>query len=196
MGKGAETRDRILAHALRVASREGYEGLTVARLATDLDLSKSGLFAHFGSMEALQVQVLECATSRFRDAVIRPALKGPRGEPRLRQLFERWLAMANDQSMPGGCPIVAAAVEFDDRPGPQRDFLVAAQKEWFATLSRAARICVEVGHFRADSDPDQFAFEFYALVLGYHHAGRLLRDPDAEARVRTAFDRLLASYRA
>jgi AcrR family transcriptional regulator len=195
MGKGAETRERILEHALRVASREGFEGLTVAGLATDLALSKSGLFAHFGSKDALQVQVLECATTRFLDAVVRPSLEAPRGEPRVREIFERWLAMANDEAMPGGCPIIAAAIEFDDRPGPQRDFLVAAQREWFATLSHAARLCVEVGHFRADTDPDQFAFEFYALILGYHHAGRLLRDPKAQARVRAAFGRLLTSYR-
>jgi AcrR family transcriptional regulator len=195
MGKGAETRERILDHAVRLASRDGFEGLTVAGLASETGLSKSGLFAHFGSKDALQVEVLEAATAKFRDAVVRPALKAPRGEPRIAALFERWLTWEDDEGMPGGCILVAAAVEFDDRPGPQRDFLTASQKDWFATLAKAARIAVEAGHFKEDLDPEQFAFEFYAIVLGYHHIKRLIRDPKAGPRVRAAFQRLLADAR-
>src|SRR4051812_39686689 len=113
MSKGAETRDRIVEHAMRLASRDGLDGLTVAGLAGELGLSKSGLFAHFGSKDTLQVEVLEAATARFRDTVMRPALKAPRGEPRIRAMFERWLAWGDDPSMPGGCIIVAACAEFD-----------------------------------------------------------------------------------
>jgi AcrR family transcriptional regulator len=195
MGKGAETKERILEHAIRLASRDGLEGLTVAGLAGELGLSKSGLFAHFGSKDALQVEVLEAATSKFRDTVVRPALKAPRGEPRIRALFERWLAWGDDPNMLGGCILVTASVELDDRPGAPRDFLVATQRELLSTLAKAARIAAEVGHFRADVDAEQFAFELYSFILGYSHHKRLLRDPKAEARVRAAFDRLVASAR-
>jgi AcrR family transcriptional regulator len=195
MGKGAETRERILEHAVRMASRDGLDGLTVAGLAGELGLSKSGLFAHFGSKDVLQTEVLEAATTRFRETVIRPALKAPRGEPRIRAFFERWLGWGDDPEMPGGCILVAASAEFDDRPGPQRDFLVAAQKSWFSTLAKAAQLAVEAGHFKADLDTEQFAFELYAILLGYHHQKRLLREPKADARVRAAFERLVVSSR-
>src|SRR5262245_33065172 len=150
MGKGAETRERILDQAVRVASRDGLEALSIAGLASELGLSKSGLFAHFGSKDALQVQVLEAATARFRESVIRPALRATRGEPRLTALFERWVAWTDDPDIPGGCVLVAAAAEFDDRPGPQRDYLVASQRDWLATLAKAVSLAIEVGHFRAD----------------------------------------------
>jgi AcrR family transcriptional regulator len=196
MGKGEETRERILEHALKQASLAGLEGLTVGSLASELGLSKSGLFAHFGSKDSLQVQVLQEATALFEQQVIRPALKEPRGEPRVRALFDYWLTWGHRNSAtPGGCIFVAASVELDDKPGPARDFLVAAQKQSIAALSKAARIAIEVGHFRADLDPDQFAFQFYALILGFHHVSRLLHDPKAEERVRAAFEQLLAQSR-
>lgn len=191
MGKGAETRERILEHATRMASRDGLGGLTVAGLAAELGLSKSGLFAHFGSKDALQIQVLEAAVQRFRDVVVRPALKAPRGRPRLVALFDRWLSWGNDAATPGGCIFVAASIELDDHPGPPRDFLVATQKEWIATLVKAAQLAVEVGHFRSDLDPEQLAFELYGLLLGYQHRKRLLDDPRADAMIRVAFQRLL-----
>ena len=191
MGKGAETRERILEHATRMASRYGLSGLTVAGLAGELGLSKSGLFAHFGSKDALQIQVLESAVQHFRDIVVRPALKAPRGRPRLVALLERWLAWGNDASMPGGCLFVAAAIELDDQPGAPRDFLVASQKEWIATLVKAAQLGVEVGHFRKDLDAEQMAFELYGLLLGYQHRARLLQDARASAMIHTAFQRLL-----
>ena len=196
MGKGAETRDRILEHATRMASRDGLGGLTVAGLAAELGLSKSGLFAHFGSKDALQIQVLEAATQHFRDAVVRPALKAPRGRPRIVALFERWLAWGNDPSMPGGCIFVAASIELDDRPGPARDFLVASQKEWIATLVKAIDLAVHAGHLRAGLDADQLAFELYALLLGYQHRKRLLGDPRADALIHAGFQRLLDSAAA
>ena len=127
MGKGDQTRDAILERAVRLASQVGLEGLTIGRLAGALDLSKSGLFAHFASKETLQVQTLERAAERFVEVVLRPALAEPRGEPRLRALFERWLRWPQEVSQPGGCIFVQAAVELDDRPGPARDRLVALQ---------------------------------------------------------------------
>lgn len=196
MSKGDETRERILDGALRLASLEGIEGLTVGGLATALGMSKSGLFAHFGSKEELQVQVLKTAIERFRQVVVEPALKARRGVPRLRALFERWLEWTNDASLPGGCIFVAAAVELDDKAGPARDFLVRAQQGWLQTLARAARIAMQEGQLRADLDPEQFAYEVWSLALGYHHLRRLLRDPQASARVHAAFDRLLGDARA
>jgi AcrR family transcriptional regulator len=193
MGKGEETRERILDRAVSLASQIGLDGLTVGTLAAELGLSKSGLFAHFGSKDSLQVNVLQAAAERFEHVVVRPALKAARGEPRLRALFERWMEWANSPSMPGGCVFVTAAIELDDRPGPARDFLVATQQQLLATLAKAVRLAQQTRHFREDLDPDQLAFEVYGMMLGYNHAKRLLRDPRADERLRNAFDRLLAS---
>jgi AcrR family transcriptional regulator len=196
MGKGADTRDRILHEAVRIASRDGLEGLTIGTLSSELSLSKSGLFAHFGSKDELQLQVLQAAVSRFNENVVRPALTAPRGEPRIRSFFDRWLVWANDPSMPGGCILVAASTEFDDRPGPQRDFLAQAHADRAAFLAKSARMAVDAGHFRPDLPSDQFAFDVDCIVLGYHHAHRLLRDPRAEQHARASFERLLASWKA
>jgi AcrR family transcriptional regulator len=195
MGKGEETRELILNRAVSLASRDGLEGLTVGTLAADLGLSKSGLFAHFGSKDALQIGVLQAAAARFDATVVRPALKAARGEPRLRALFDRWLDWSNAPDMPGGCLFVTAAVELDDHPGPARDFLVASQHQWLTALAKAARLAIEAGHFRKDLDAEQFAFEFYAIVLSYNHAKRLMRDGSSDRRVRAAFDRLLHDAR-
>ena len=113
MSKGAETRRAILDHALEVATKEGLEGLTIGRLAQDLQLSKSGLFAHFRGKEELLLQVLETARARFIEQVVKPGLAAPRGEPRVRALFESWLAWERSTALPGGCPFVAAAVELE-----------------------------------------------------------------------------------
>ncbi|HEX7184046.1 MAG TPA: TetR/AcrR family transcriptional regulator [Thermoanaerobaculia bacterium] len=196
MGKGAETRERILDQAARIASRDGLEGLTIGTLSSELGLSKSGLFAHFGSKDELQLQVLQAAVQRFEYGVIRPALTAPRGEPRIRALFDRWISWVNQEDMPGGCILIAASVELDDRPGLQRDFLVQAHRARVAALAKAARIAIEAGHFRPDLDPEQFAFDFYSITLGYNDSKRLLRDPRADDRARDAFERLLASCRA
>ena len=195
MDKGATTHERIIGRALRLASRDGLGGLTIGTLAADLGLSKSGLFAHFGSKEELQLAVLHAAVTHFKRIVMGPAFKAPRGEPRLRALFEGWLDWGSDPALPGGCPFVAASIELDDKPGAPREFLVATQKEWLKALAAAARLGVEEAHFRADLDPAQLAFELYALILGYHHARRLLRDRRATARVRQAFDHLVDAAR-
>lgn len=195
MSKGEETRSAILDTALALASTEGLEGLSIGGLAREVGLSKSGLFAHFNSKENLQLQVLETAAERFVAAVVVPALREPRGEPRVRALFERWLAWTKASYLPGGCPFVATAVELDDRPGPLRDYLVERQGQWLATMARAAAIAVEEGHFRHGLDTEQFAYELYSVLLAYHLFRRLLRDPQAETRCRRAFERLVGSAR-
>jgi AcrR family transcriptional regulator len=196
VSKGEETRERIVDRAWRMASRDGLSGLSIGRLATELGLSKSGLFAHFGSKEGLEVEVLKAAAERFTEQVIRPALQAPRGVARLRKMFKNWLAWVNDPAQPGGCLFLAAGAELDDSPGPQRDFLVAAQSGLRATLAKAARLAVEAGELRPDLDCDQFAFEMQGVVMAYHHSRRLLRDPKAEQHVKAAFERLLSSNAA
>jgi len=195
MSKGEETRTVILDTALELASMDGLEGLSIGSLAREVGLSKSGLFAHFNSKENLQLGVLETAVERFVATVVTPALGAPRGEPRVRAMFENWLAWARAPFLPGGCVFVATANELDDRPGPLRDALVAAQEQWLGTLAKAAGIAVAEGHFRADLEADQFAYELYSILLAYHLFRRLLRDPKAEERSRKAFERLLASCR-
>jgi AcrR family transcriptional regulator len=194
--KGEATREKILDTAFRLAAREGLEGLSLQVLADYMQISKSGLFAHFRSKEMLQVDTLKAAARRFTEAVLLPAFTKPRGLPRVRQVFENWLRWATDPGLPGGCIFVAAASELDDRPGTPRDFLVAAQKQFLAALAKSAALAVEEGHFRADLDCEQFAFELYSIFLGFNHARRLLKELKAERRARAAFDRLLGAASA
>src|SRR5438477_7738689 len=194
--RGEQTREAILTHALGLATRIGFEGLTIGRLAEDLRMSKSGLFAHFRSKEALQLDILRMAGARMVESVVKPALAAPRGEPRLRALFEHWLAWEQSPSLPGGCPFMAASFELDDRPGPVRDFVVQNLRDWIDTLAGAARIAVQEGHFRADLDCDQFAQDCQGIGLGFVHASRLMRDPQARVRAQRAFDALLLSARS
>jgi AcrR family transcriptional regulator len=196
MRKGDQTRDAILDRALRMASELGLEGLTIGRLADELQLSKSGLFAHFSSKENLQVRTLDRAAERFAEVVVRPALEAPAGEPRLRALFEGWLEWPRRVKQPGGCIFAAAAAELDDRPGPARDRLVELQREWLATIERVVRRAQEVGHFRKDLDPAQLAFELHGIGLAWNLQARLLRDPRARARAVAAFERLVVGARA
>src|SRR5688572_24456302 len=177
---------------MTLASVNGLEGLTIGRLAEELTLSKSGLFAHFGSKEALQVAVIEEAARQFVQDVMVPALREPRGEPRVRAMFERWMAWVD---RPGGCFFISASSELDDRPGPTRDALARTLKDWLDQLAHAARIAVEEGHFRADLDPSQFAFDTYSVMLGHQLFGKFLRDPSTPSRTRDAFEALLATAR-
>jgi len=195
VGKGEVTRQAILERATALASRCGLEGVSIGHLAEDLGLSKSGLFAHFGAKEILQVEILRFAADRFVQAVVRPALAQPRGEPRVRAIFQRWLGWSRSHSVPGGCLFVAAASELDDRPGPARDELVRLQKEWMDSIAICFRSGISEGHFRADADPEQFAHDLYSVMLGYHHAQRLLRDPAADSRARASMEALLAAAR-
>ena len=195
MSKGEITRQQILDHAVALASRVGLGGMTIGSLADDLNLSKSGLYAHFQSKEALQIKTLDAGAEKFVDTVIRPSLKAPRGEPRLKALFDNWSRWPELSSLQGGCLFVQVAAEFDDLPGPVRDRLVQLQRDWFDILINAARTAVSEGHFRADVDAEQFAYELYGVMLMYHHSARLLSDPKAGERAKTAFDALLESRR-
>lgn len=195
MQKGDATRERIIDRALRLASRDGLDGLSIGTLASELGLSKSGLFGHFGSKDELQLEVLRAAVARFEQTVVVPAFKAPRGEARLKALLNHWISWANDPGMPGGCLLNAATVELDDRPGPLRDYLAATQGQLLEAIARTVRLGIEAGQFRVTLEPEQIAFEMHALVLGYAHQRRLLRDPRAEQRLRTAFERLLVSIR-
>ena len=193
--KGELTRAAIVERAARLASRVGIDGVSIGMLADDLDLSKSGLFAHFKSKEALQLQVLEYAVARFVEKVVRPALAAPRGEKRVRALFEHWLEWPKTSGMTG-CLFVALATELDDRPGPVRERLVQSQRDWLEAIATSVRMASEEGHFRKDLDADQFAHEMYGIMLAAHHALRLLRSRVAIERTRRAFARLVADARA
>ncbi|KAA2250957.1 TetR/AcrR family transcriptional regulator [Solihabitans fulvus] len=194
MRKGEETRQTILDEAVRIASTAGLDGLTIGSLATQTKLSKSGLFAHFRSKESLQLQVLDHAATRFLNVVALPTLAAPRGEPRVRELFERWMEWAGE-ILPGGCLFITAGVEFDDRPGPMRDYLVRQQRDWLETIAQVVRTAVAEGDFDPDLDAEQFAHDLYGVILAYHHTKRLLHDPAAESRAHRAFGGLLAAAR-
>ncbi len=191
MSKREATHELILDKALAMASALGLEGLSIGGVAREAGLSKSGLFAHFKSKQDLQLQVLESAVERFIETVVAPALRRPRGEPRVRALFDNWMAWEGSSTMPGGCPFIAAAVELDDRPGRLRDYLAASQRDWMDALATAARIAALEGHFRPDLDGRQFAYELYSIILAFHHFQRLLRDPRSRERAHQAFEDLI-----
>lgn len=195
MSKGDRTRQSILDEALAQATKLGFEGLSLGDLAKDAGMSKSGLYAHFASKEDLQLQVLKMAAERFIASVIHPAWARPKGEGRIRALFELWFDWSRSSFLPGGCIFVAAANELDDRPGPVRDHLVEEQRRWLATVAKAFHSGVETGQFRKDLDCDQLAYEFDGILLAYHHFSRLLRLPEAETRARRAFEVLIDNAR-
>ncbi len=191
MGKGAETRASILTQAISMAGILGLEGLTIGRLATQTGMSKSGLFGHFGSKEALQFAVLETIAKDFSLKVISPALKEPTGETRLRKLFSNWMEWANDEKQEGGCRLMGASVELNARPGELRNYLAEQQIEWIDCIRRMAQKAVSESIFRAGLDTRQFAFEFHSIGLGLNFSLRLLRDPAALSRSQVAFDSLI-----
>jgi len=197
MRKGEQTRTLILNEAVALASRVGLEGLSIGSLAGRLEMSKSGLFAHFGSKQDLQLQTLKQAQLRFEQTVFRPALKAPRGLPRLQALVANWLAWVerNDEP-PGGCLMLAASVEYDDRPGAVRELLVAGQRELRGAIAKAIRLAIDEGHLRSKTDPWQLTFEIFGIVLATHHDLRLLGDARALDRARDAFERLIQAHRA
>ena len=195
MSKGEETKQAIVDEALELASTLGLDKLTIGALASATGMSKSGLFAHFKSKEQLQLQVLEEARQRFVDVVLRPAFMEPRGEARLRAIFDRIIKEWED-TLPGGCIFHAVAAELDDQPGPARDYLVEIQKAQRAMLARATRMAIETGELRADLDVDQFVFELVSISGAFRHFGRLLGDPNATQYARRAFESLLARAQA
>ena len=163
-------------------------------LAQATGMSKSGLFAHFGSREEMQLAVLEHAAQRYGERVFAPALKIERGLPRLRALFANWLDWTLSSGLPGGCIMISAANEYDDRPGPIRDAVIANQRRGAALSERAVRLAIQEGHLDPHTDPQQIAFEMLGIVLASHNHRRLLGDKEARKRALTAFEELVARH--
>jgi AcrR family transcriptional regulator len=193
--KGQQTRATILEAALGLASHMGLEGLSIGAIAEVTQMSKSGVFAHFGSREELQISVVREYHARFEEEVFNPALREARGLPRLQGLFERWVRRVSIE-IDSGCIYISGAVEFDDRPGPVRDALVAMVQAWHTALERAIRLAVDEGHLKADTDPQQMLFEVHGLILALHHDARFLRLPGSLLRAGVAFDHVLSRYLA
>jgi len=190
--KGEQTRDSILRTAVDLASLEGLEGLTIGRLAQKLKMSKSGLFAHFGSKQDLQLATVEMAGEIFKEWVMRPALAQPPGMPRLWELLERWLSHVEDKVFAGGCFFTAASFEFDSRPGPVRTAIVEAMRRWLSALTRAIEEAQKVGHLDPNLDPSRFALEIYSMAVGAHWASGLLGQRNA---LQNARETILARLR-
>ena len=191
--KGQQTRAAILDAALGLASSMGLEGLSIGALAEVTQMSKSGVFAHFGSREELQISVIREYHARFEEEVFFPAVREARGLPRLRALYERWIKRVSVE-IDSGCIYISGAVEFDDRPGPVRDALATMVRAWHAALEKAIRLSIEEGHLRADTDPLQMLFEIHGMILAVHHDARFLKLPGAIDRARNAFERVIAYY--
>lgn len=196
MRKGEQTRAAILNAALELAGRDGLEGLTIGLLADRMQMSKSGVFAHFGSREDLQVEVIREYHRRFEDEVFFPSVILPRGLPRLRALVSRWMDK-RIREVTTGCIYISGAVEYDDRAeSAVRDQLVASVQAWRRALLRAITQAKEVGHLRRDADPHLMLFEMYSLTLGLHHDARFLREPGAVEIARIALEKLILSYQS
>lgn len=184
--KGNQTREAILDRAVDLASVEGLEGLTIGRLAAELQMSKSGLFAHFGSKQDLQLATIAAAATRFRATVVEPALEQPEGAARLRALAQHYLDQVDSYS--GGCFWAATAAEYDDRPGPVRDAIVTSLDTWLAALEHQARAA-------GVENPRRLAFELYSLVMGANSRYRLSGDKQVFAFAREAIEQLLPEAR-
>ncbi len=196
MRKGEQTKAAILEAALQLASRDGLEGLTIGLLADRMQMSKSGVFAHFGSREDLQIEVVREYHRRFEDEVFMPAIREEkRGLPRLTRLFENWVVRVTHE-IDAGCIYISGAVEFDEREGPVRDELFEMIRTWQLALTKAATQAVEMGHLADDTDPKQLVFEMHGLILALHHDARFMKQPGAVERARRGFERLMRSCRA
>jgi AcrR family transcriptional regulator len=189
--KGEETRAAILAAAVEQASASGFESLTIGMLAEKTGMSKSGLFAHFGSKLELQVAALDEASRLFTEGVLMPAMKAPRGLKRFRSIFDHWITWPQRASLPGGCPIDAATREYHHQPGPMRDAVIERQKTLARELTKAVHMAVETGELKAATDPGQVAFDLFGIILAFYRTELLLGTDEASRRARTAFDRLV-----
>lgn len=194
MRKGEMTRAAILDVAITLASRDGLEGLTIGLLAEKMNMSKSGVFAHFGSREDLQIEVVKLYHRQFEQEVFYPSIKEARGLPRLEAMFARWIRQVTIE-IASGCIYISGAVEYDDRPGEIREQLVTMVRTWQLALHRCAVQAIEAGHLRADTDADQLVYEMYGLILGLHHDARFLKKAGSVERAQKGFDRLIDSYR-
>jgi AcrR family transcriptional regulator len=196
LSKGEQTRRTIISRAVGIVSEVGYEGLSIGSLAEETKLSKSGLFAHFKSKEALQLAVMQEVIDRFIARVVQPGLGSPRGEARLRVLFEKKLLWISGEQELRGCLLSKASLEYDNRPGhPVRQRLVQALQDWRELLVRATKAAVDEGQLKADLDTEQFAYEFDGITMMYQQAHGLMRDRAAEERAHKAFESLLERSR-
>ena len=195
MQKGQQTKAVIIEAALGLATQIGLEGLSIGAIAEVTRMSKSGVFAHFGSREELQISVIREYFSRFEQEIFYPALQAERGLPRLHALFDNWMKRVAVE-IQSGCIFISGAVEFDDRPGPVRDALATSVQTWLEALNRAivqAQLCEQL---QASADPQQIAFEIHGLILALHYEARFLKNPGSLERANTAFANILARYSA
>lgn len=195
MQKGQLTRTAIIEQALLSATRVGFEQLSLADLAADTNMSKSGLYAHFKSKEALQEAVLDRAAERFSEIVVQPAMRQPRGIPRLQGLFDGYMVWLGGTVTEGRCLFMALSQEYRDKPGIIRDKVVQSFKDWHSTIGRVINDAVDEGDLRADTDPRQFAFEMAGIGMSFQSSFKLMGRSDAEAMARRAFARLLSDVR-
>ncbi len=194
LSKGEETRASILDVAVRIAGTEGFEALTIGGLADKAGLSKSGLFAHFGSKEDLQIATLDEAVRRYNQFAFLPALSAPRGLKRLTALFHNWLEWV-ERSTLKACPMMSALAEFDDRPGVMRDAVSTHMQRMNDEIMHSVQMTIDTGEFRQDTDCAQFAFELFGIIATSYRARNLFQDRHADVRAKKAFDRLVASCR-
>jgi AcrR family transcriptional regulator len=193
MRKGELTRAAILDVAQSLASRDGLEGLTIGLLADKMNMSKSGVFAHFGSREDLQIEVLKLYHRHFEQEIFYPSMKQPRGLPRLEEMFARWIKRVTVE-IASGCIYISGAVEYDDRPGAIREELAGMVLAWQNALRRCVEQAIEVGHLRSDTDPQQLVYEMYGLILALHHDARFIKRPGSVDRAHVGFERLIENY--
>ena len=191
--KGRQTRAAILEAALVLASQKGLEGLSIGVLAEITQMSKSGVFAHFGSREELQISVVREYHRRFEEEVFTPSLNEPRGLPRLQAMFAYWVKRVTVE-IDSGCLYISGAVEFDDRPGAVREALVTMVSTWHSALARAISQAIAQGHLRTDTDPEQMLFEVHGLILALHHDARFLHKAHAVKHALRAFEGVVARY--
>ncbi len=192
MVREKNTKRAILEKALETASHLSLETISIGGLAKELNMSKSGLFAHFQSKENLQLEILNYAAQNFTDEVITPALKAERGIPRIKAIVSNWIGWASKIS--GGCIFVDATTEFNDRPGKIQNALLAQQKQWVNVLKRIGESAIKSGDIKSDSDCDQFAYDLYSLVLGYYYYNQLLHDPQIKKHNEKSLDQFLKTY--
>ena len=192
--KGQQTKAAIIDAALGLASQIGLEGLSIGALAEITGMSKSGVFAHFGSREELQISVVREYHERFEREVFYPAMQAPRGIPRLQAMFDNWMVQTSNE-IDSGCIYISGAVEFDDRTGPVRDALASSVTSWQSAVRRAVEQAQEEQHLVQSVDPLQVAFEIHGLILALHYEARFLKVPGAAERARQGFARILERYR-
>ena len=195
LAKGQQTKAAIVDAALGLATQIGVEGLSIGALAEVMQMSKSGVFAHFGSREELQISVIREYHDRFEGEVFYPALQQPRGLARLRAMFANWMQRTSIE-IDSGCIYISGAVEFDDRAGPVRDALAGSVLTWHAAMKRAIQQCKECGEIQPDVNEDQMLFEIHGLILALHYEARFLRTPGSIDRANAGFDSILARYGA